>query len=134
METIKSVREAIGTWRREHRRGPLPVVLRRRVAELAREVGEDEARRAVGIPPAITRRSRAKQGAGGPRRRRTRLSEALSPFVELRPALGRQMNVGSSPPGLRIELTGPAGYRVRIEGARDATEVAAIVRATVRGA
>lgn len=125
METAESVQGAVRAWRREHRRGPLPVVLRRRVAALADTIGEDATRRAVGVRVAIIRRWQGEYGAGskGARGRR-------SAFVELGPQLAPP--VAGGPGGLRIEFTSPGGCLVRIEGARDAAEVAAIVGAALR--
>jgi hypothetical protein len=129
VETIESVRQAVRAWRREHRRGPLPVALRSRLAELSARVGEVEARRSVGVRPTTTsQRQRAQTG---------KLTEAAkaasrSAFVELAPEFVDHASLRPGKQELRIELAGPGGYRVRIDGVRDAAEVAEIVRAALR--
>lgn len=123
METIAGVQRAIRAWRRDHRRGPLPVSLRQRVGRLSAQLSEEEAREAFGVRATIVRRWReefgAAEGDGGSGRS----------FVELEPEVARQMVPETKRSGLRIELAGPGGHVVRIDGVRDAMEVATIVRA-----
>lgn len=123
METIGSIQRAVRAFRLDHRRGPLPVALRRRVGRLAAEVGEDETRRAVGVRSTIIRRWRTEYGSAV-----ADIGGSDRSFVELQPELAQQRSRGSTGSGLRIEVAGPGGYVVRIEGVCDATEASVIVR------
>lgn len=123
MKSIESVRQAMRAWRQEHRRGPLPVAIRRAVIQIAEEIGEKETTRATGVKPPTIERWRAKYGSAASHRR-----ASPSAFVELRPELARPANKS----GLRLELTAPGGYWIRVDGARDIAELATIIRAAVR--
>jgi hypothetical protein len=128
METIESVQRAVRAWRRIHRRGPLPINLRRRVGELAAQLGEKDVRRAIGVRAAVIARWCAEYGGGVTRRARG----GRSRFVELEPELVQPLLSGSKSAGLRLEVTGPGGSTIRIEGVRDGAEVVAIIRAALR--
>lgn len=115
MERIESVRRAVLAWRREHRRGPLPVLLRDRVGALTRDLGADVVGAALGVRPAVVRRWQERYGRSEGRRRR-----APRGFVELRPEL-------APPASLLVEVTSSDGRVVRIQGALDAPSIVAVL-------
>lgn len=134
METMESVQEAVRGWRRGHawRRGPLPVELRRRAGALATQLGDDKVGATLEVEPGLIQRWRERYALPGPGVRRGSGQQGPT-FVEVEPEVTRSVVSRGRGTYLLVEVSGPYGRTVRIQGAIEAPALMAVVRCALGG-
>jgi hypothetical protein len=122
-ETIENVRKDLVKWRRAHdgRRGPLPQDLRKRIADLARRLGEEAVSHGLDLDVRAVRNWQQRYGA-----RQRRLNNT---FIEV--GSDATPIIGHEPGEMFAEVRDSNGTTVRLRGVFDAKTVESLLLAAL---
>lgn len=130
-DTLKLVRKDMAGWRRVHRRGPLPLELRRRAGMLAQFVGAQTVADALDLDlPLIERWAEvdcAPQDDAAKGRARHHFVDVGH---QLASVLGSN-GAGKTSGDWYVEVSKPCGTRIRVQGPINAALLEAVIRGAV---
>ncbi len=127
--TLSLIRRDVAAWRRSHRRGPLPVELRRRAGLVAQFMGGCSVADALGVDPAVVERWSELSVTAPLAPPSTRPSPFASVSRHIIEAVSpKPVDAPVTTTGWCVQVTKPCGTTVRVQGPMDPASLEAVVR------